>query len=217
MKILLSRHGNTFGPGDPVVWTGSTNDIPLVQKGEEQAHELAKTLLAQKIFPTAIYSGPLQRTRRYASLVIEKMGLSLSPLIDSRLNEVDYGDWTGLTHEEVKARFGEEPLDNWDKKCLWPQTGNWGSSEAVIQKEVFSFIQDLDEKYASPDTVVLVVTSNGRLRYFLKLAEAEFKRRVEEGSFKVKTGNICGLLSKGHHQIEIKFWDQKPSASSLNF
>ena len=37
MKLILARHGNTFGPQDKVTWVGSTNDLPLVEEGLAQA------------------------------------------------------------------------------------------------------------------------------------------------------------------------------------
>ena len=43
-KILLARHGNTFGPGDRIVWVGAQEDLPLVEKGEEQARALGNAL-----------------------------------------------------------------------------------------------------------------------------------------------------------------------------
>ena len=33
IELLLVRHGNTFAPGDRVVWVGKGQDLPLVESG----------------------------------------------------------------------------------------------------------------------------------------------------------------------------------------
>src|SRR4051812_27218223 len=93
MDLILSRHGNTFAPGQEAVWTGASNDLPLVEKGWQQADKLAHALMARTISLAAVYCGPLKRTRDYAVRVIEKVKFPGSEVVDPRLNEIDYGDW----------------------------------------------------------------------------------------------------------------------------
>ena len=45
MDILFARHGNTFGPGDKVVWVGRETDLPLVEKGLAQAEAAGQALV----------------------------------------------------------------------------------------------------------------------------------------------------------------------------
>jgi probable phosphoglycerate mutase len=209
MELLLARHGNTFGPGDPVVWAGTTNDLPLVEKGVEQAHRLADALKKKGIKPAAIYCGPLQRTKHYAQILVDDLKLPFSPTVDSRLNEIDYGEWTGLSNEEVIARFGEAELKKWDEHCQWPDQGNWGGSPQEVEERVQSFVADLKNKHHPSDTVV-IVSSNGKLRYFLKLDAKEFENRIRAGTFKVKTGNICKVVINGDHYT-IPYWNEPPA------
>ncbi len=209
MHILLSRHGNTFGPKDKVVWAGISNDLSLVEEGLLQAKQLASQFILQKTCLAAIYCAPLQRTRVYASTIAQAIGFQ-GPLInDSRLNEIDYGPWTGLSNEEITQRFGKEKLKAWNEEGLWPTLSNWGSSESQIQKEVKSFLADLFQTYTD-DTKILVITSNGRLRYFLKLHKEEFKKRIHEQKFKVKTGHVCKLIWNGKNSV-ISYWNQNPT------
>lgn len=57
-KILLARHGNTFGPGDTPVWVGAKEDLPLVESGEAQARALGEALAAAGLTPGRIVCGP---------------------------------------------------------------------------------------------------------------------------------------------------------------
>lgn len=211
MNLLLSRHGNTFDPGETSVWTGSANDLPLVAQGLKQAERLAQALATQHLKPVAIYCSPLQRTRVYAQVVVDRLGLSLTPEVDPRLNEIDYGEWTGLTNAQVRERFGEQALRDWDERCMWPTVGHWGGSETQALADVASFVKDLESRHASQDLVV-VVTSNGRLRYFLKLVPSEFDTRVRSGTFKVRTGSICRLTREADGALRVPYWNQDPLA-----
>jgi probable phosphoglycerate mutase len=212
MELLLARHGNTFGPNDPVVWAGATNDLPLVEKGLEQAEKLASVLKGQGLKP-AVYSGPLQRTFKYASIVSERLGLP-KPKIDLRLHELDYGGWTGLTAEQTEAKFGTAAVEAWEERSEWPpkSQGGWKGSEAQTLDEIKTLVADLEKKHG-PDALVLAVTSNGRLRYFLKLIEGEFERRVRDRSFKVKTGAVC-KLRESDGKWSVAYWNVDPASTS---
>ena len=89
MDIICARHGNTFAPGERVVFVGANEDVPLVPSGEEQALRLGAALREARIAPAVVLCGPLQRTRRYAELVAEKLGLGMKPIVDARLTEID--------------------------------------------------------------------------------------------------------------------------------
>lgn len=208
MKLILARHGNTFKPGEPVVCVGSRNDLPLVASGIAQAENLAKTL---KIMPRAIYCSPLQRTQHYAKIIIERNGWALEPIIDDRLNEIDYGDWSGLTHDQIRSRFGET-LEAWEKRSEWPLNAHWGNSEEKHIEQIHAFCNDLLKHYHQEDTLLLI-SSNGCLRYFLTLIPGEFKRHLDAHTFKMATGNIS-QFHYSHAQWQLDYWNQTPYESN---
>lgn len=205
MKLILSRHGNTFDSTMPVTWVGSQNDLPLVEKGITQAKSFAHSFQQSGDALSAVYCGPLKRTRDYAEIILNELGSSLNAIVDPRLNEVDYGAWSGLTNNEIHEKFGDELLEKWEKKSEWP-ANIFGCSEESVRTDVSSFINDLMKKFRDDETV-LVVTSNGKCRYFLDLIPGEFEKRKQENTFKVKTGNICRLdFYDGEWQLI--YWDQ---------
>jgi broad specificity phosphatase PhoE len=212
--LILSRHGNTFNPGDKVVWVGSQNDLPLVHSGLQQAEALAIAFLEARIKPKAIYCSHLRRAVDYAQIVTDKLGINIPIVIDNRLNELDYGQWSGLEDAEIIRKFGQEDFDNWRESGVWPKSGSWGGSEAVIIDQVNSFLQDMVGKHTNDETI-LAITSNGRLRYFFK----EISKQIpgaKDHNHKVGTGRLCIVEKNAFQSLEIRCWNEKPEVALVS-
>lgn len=208
MELFLARHGNTFNSGDPVVWVGSQNDLPLVQSGEQQAVALANGFRSVEFIPTAVYTGPLQRMTAYAAIILQTLKLNLSVTVDQRINEIDYGDWSGLTKEQVCQRFGHDAFENWEKHSIWPSNSNWQETAEQVIERIHHFSEDLISKHAADDQV-LVVASNGCLRYFLDLVPGALPHHVEQQSAKIATGHVCKLSFK-QGSWQLNYWNCSP-------
>lgn len=213
MQVFLARHGNTFGPGDPVVWVGKRNDLVLVDKGRRQAEALARALRRDDKAPCEVRCGPLARTREFAGIVCEALELD-DAIIDTRLDELDYGAWSGLTSDEIRARFGSEELDAWRERSAWPQGAAWPGDAATIKREIRSLTAELRQKHGERQAAkILLVSSNGRLRYFLDLVPGAFDRRVAAADFAVGTGRV-GRIDIGPHEASgavVRYWNVDPS------
>lgn len=208
MQLILSRHGNTFSPQDAVVWVGAKQDLPLVDSGVLQAKCLGLALKKADIPLKAVYCGPLTRAYDYASTVLKASNSPLKPIVDLRLNEIDYGTWSGLSNVQIEEMGEGSELSAWENFSVWPQNSNWQGSAAQIISEVKSLAEELIKQYEAKDTVLLV-SSNGRLRYFLKLISWAFEQQVENKALKVLTGNICFFLYE-NNKWQIKFWNKSP-------
>lgn len=211
MKLLLARHGNTFSPDMTPVFVGARDDMPLVEEGLRQAERFAQLLRLRSTNIDAVYCGPLKRTRQFAEIVISSLQLPSPPVIDERLNELDYGEWSGKTNDEVIARFGEDVLAGWNDNSIWPHHCGWQSSPEEIAQQAATFVKDLNKKYSNGQTVLLV-SSNGRLRYFLKMVPAVFDQKAADKSLKVAPGNFCQMdFTEGKASLD--FWNESPKAA----
>jgi broad specificity phosphatase PhoE len=210
MKLILSRHGNTFSPAEKAVWVGRRSDLALVDEGQRQAKRLGEKLLEAGILPTAVYCGPLLRTRNYAEIVIRTLGIALQPIVADSLTEIDYGHWEGLSNREIEDRYGHGPLEAWENHGLWPVAAGWLPAEAQLAQRVNAFASSLVRTHAASDTV-LAITSNGVLRYFLRLDPVSFSARAEMRATKVATGHVCIMvLSEARHRVTS--WNNAPEA-----
>lgn len=99
--VILVRHGETQ-------WNQERRyqgqlDSPLTELGLEQAQLTAEYL---KGFPiNAVYSSDLGRAEGTAELIAAPH--QLVPQLDSRLREMSFGVWEGLTRREVVERYPE--------------------------------------------------------------------------------------------------------------
>lgn len=210
LRLILARHGDTFNPGDRVVFVGARNDLPLTVRGRQQAEILGELLSRSGLQDSPIFCGPLQRTKVFAEIAAAHVTPELRVTIDPRLNELDYGHWAGLTNEEVRARYGDEELYRWSNQSIWPQNAGWPESETQITSEVLSLV---DEIKSSGVTSAVVISSNGRLRYFLKSIPGAFERYADSGQLKVQTGNVC-VIHFSTQKDELITWNAVPSNCS---
>ena len=190
--LILCRHGNTFATGEKVVMVGAHQDLPLTDEGMRQASDVGAALRGIATRVRRIISGPLKRTKVYADVLKRSSGISASISIDERLIELDYGAWNGLSNDEIVALSGEESLREWHERGIRPAHVQFSPSESSVTQEVSELLRE-SERHAG---VTVIVTSNGRLREFRRLAEASSAstggQRVDG---KVRTGGSCVLVA----------------------
>lgn len=210
MRLVLARHGNTFGPDDIPVWVGAREDLPLTAEGEAQSRRIGEAFNAAGIIPDRIICGPLKRTAHGAALAAEACGFSGAIEIDERLKEIDYGLWGGRSDEEIAAKWGEDAITAWRDRSIVPEGAGWMPSPEAIALNAKTVCEAVIAK-AAPDETVLVISSNGILRYFHALI-AGAGANPEDA--KVKTGRWgVAYASKGH--FELTCWNALPHADAL--
>lgn len=153
-ELYLIRHGetelNTKG-----VYYGWT-DCELSENGIMQAEDLADIL--QNVSFDAVISSSLIRAVVTAAVV---SGFTPDEVIkDDRLRELNFGDWEGMHHSEVKEKY-KEAWEKWgmDWKNAAPPRGE---SFGEIYSRVKCCIEDILKKHKGER--VLVVSHQGAMR-----------------------------------------------------
>lgn len=150
--LILARHGETD-------WNRENRfqghaDPPLNDLGRRQSAELAETLAGETI--ARVYTSPLRRARETAEIVAARLGLDVEAV--GALREIDVGSWSGLTRDEVAARFP-------DAYALWLDGGHGfedGETYEELRTRVVPALQELAGRH--PEDAVLVVTHGGPSR-----------------------------------------------------
>lgn len=99
--VVLARHGRTeWHHGNR--YTGST-DLPIDEVGHQQARQLRDW--ATDFAPDALWASPMLRARQTVEPTAEALGLT--PVLDDRLREVDFGSAEGKMLSELPPSGGE--------------------------------------------------------------------------------------------------------------
>jgi len=169
--LLLARHGETDWNRELRIQGSS--DIALNDLGRAQAHGLAEEL--EHVDLDAIYSSDLSRARATAEAVAASHGLEVR--FDPRLRERSFGNWEGLTREDIAALPEGESHD--------------GESDDEVRERVLEAVQAIAD--AHPGEQVLVVSHGGALNSLWHHALGQrverwancavYKLAVREGAF----------------------------------
>lgn len=142
MTVILLRHGrsssNTAG-----VLAGRSEGVDLDDKGREQADGLIDRIGELPI--RALISSPLLRCRRTLEPLAD--ALCLTPLVDDRLAEVDYGEWTGRKIGDLVS----EPL--WKVVQAHPSAAVFPGGEglAQVQARAVAAVREHDRRLAAEE------------------------------------------------------------------
>jgi alpha-ribazole phosphatase len=158
MNLLLIRHGQTN-------WNleqrfQGQSDIPLNETGRKQAQALADRLSAEHF--DAVYSSDLKRATETANIITQMSGCKP----DLRLREVHFGDWEGLTYDEIKAKH-PVTLAAWEADIFKNAPPN-GETLEGLSVRVQSMLDELREKH--DDQNILIVAHGGVLQTLICLA-----------------------------------------------
>jgi probable phosphomutase (TIGR03848 family) len=151
--VLLVRHGLTATTGQ--VLTGWTPGVGLDDRGRAQARALGARIAAVTL--DAVVTSPLDRCQQtVAELIAARNGHPggpAAPVVDDRVGECRYGDWTG------------KPLAELAKDPLWPVVqahpsavrfpGADGETMLDMQHRAVSAIRAWNEKLGNDATYLV--------------------------------------------------------------
>ena len=160
MNLILVRHGET-------AWNVSgkyqgQTDVPLSAAGLKQAQILAAYFPVAKV--DAIYASDLKRAMVTAEYLGKKFGLTVRP--EKAFRELNFGDWEGLTYEEITAKW-PEAMDNFlahPDKLVIPN----GESFAMLQDRAMAKVREMIALH--PEQNVVLVAHGAVLRTVLAAA-----------------------------------------------
>ncbi len=157
--IYLVRHGEVAGnTGEHRTFAGA-RDLALTPRGERQREAVAKRLANAKI--DAVYTSTLQRAFKTGEAIASLHGLSVTGL--DALQEVNYGDWEGLSEREILEHHAEL----WKRRVAdpWNVAPPSGESYSMLWARLEPAWNGIIE--GNEGKTVVVVGHNGSLRVLL--------------------------------------------------
>jgi alpha-ribazole phosphatase len=177
VRLLLVRHGETD-------WNRQRryqgqSDVPLNETGREQAAAAGRRLARQQI--SHLVSSDLRRARQTAEVIAARCQLEVRH--DSRLREMSFGAWEGLTHDQIQARWpGARTAWFADPVHTAPPEGE---TLAQVSERVQAVLKEIAR--AQGGQTVVLVAHGGVLRTLICLAvgldpQVQWRFRIHEAS-----------------------------------
>lgn len=143
--VLLVRHARHVEYGR--VLSGRRRDVALSSEGLEQAAILADLLGTLPL--AAVYSSPRERAWYTAREIAEPHGLKVTA--EERLDELDFGAWTGCAFEALE---GSPEWEAWNQRRSTARPPD-GESMAEASDRAFGFLQEVAGEHDGETIVAL--------------------------------------------------------------
>lgn len=188
MRLVIVRHGETD-------WTlagrlTGTTEVGLTANGRDQAAALSPLLegVLHGERPVLVTS-PRKRATETAALALSCHRLRVEPLVA----EYDYGDYEGLTEEEVRQR-----KPGWD---IWRDGCTGGETTAEVGRRADAFLHAYTENGTQP----VVVVTHGHLSRIL--AARALGLDPEHGRLFASATAAVSLIEDHHGERCIGLWN----------
>lgn len=188
-KLIVLRHGESQ-------WNHENKfcgwiDIPLSQKGEQEARHAGELLLRHNIKPDILFTSMLKRSIKTGQIILDTIGRSWLPHIKTwRLNERHYGLFQGRNKNDVYREYGEKMFQYYRRdfravppqlserdesideryRALGPGEVPHGESLELTMERLIPYIERevVHDQMLEHDRTVLVVTHGSIVRSLIK-------------------------------------------------
>ena len=199
-KLVLLRHGQSQWNLENR-FTG-WKDVPLTQKGIDEANNAGLLLQRNKINIDKVFSSVLERANKTAEIALNASGIEnlfengiLIYEKDQRLNERDYGDLVGLNKTETADKFGKEQVQIWRRSYDTPPPN--GESLKDVVNRVSPYFNEIIKPYILDKKNVLIVAHGNSLRAIM--IEVGMYKPEEISSIELPTGSpLCLVYEDGN-------------------
>ena len=165
-QITAVRHGET-------AWNAQSRlqghlDIDLNERGRWQAQRAGLALADSGI--TTIYCSDLRRAHDTALAIAQHSGITAAALrLEPGLRERSFGDFQGLTYDEVGALHPEDAVRWKQRDPHWAPPG--GESPAALQQRIATTLHAIAAQH--PGEHIALISHGGVLDMLYRLATGQ--------------------------------------------
>ncbi|BBY42200.1 histidine phosphatase family protein [Mycolicibacterium celeriflavum] len=139
MTVILLRHGRSTSNTAHTL-AGRSEGVDLDDKGREQAQSVVARVGSLPI--RAIVRSPLLRCERTVEPLAAALGLT--PIVDDRISEVDYGAWTGRKIADLVSEPLWTVVQHQPSAAVFPD----GEGLAQVQARAVAAVREHDRRVA---------------------------------------------------------------------
>lgn len=202
--LFLVRHGRTSLTEARRISGGTGADPSLSVAGQNDADGVAAAIaqigrsgpFAHLESPVVVVSSPMNRARETAQVIAAQIGASVEVI--EELREISFGDWDGLTSDEVNAQ-DHEFYTSW--KGSWEVSPPNGESLAVFDDRIAEARRLILERHRGASVVVVahVMPIRGLLSDALEAGSAAYWR------LQVSPCSVSAIRLWGGQEAEVQF------------
>lgn len=145
IRLLLIRHATTEAVSKRL--SGRKPGVHLNENGKVQATQLAERLARLAI--AAVYSSPLERAVETAMPIAKE--LSLEPIISDTFLELDFGNWTDRSIDELQSDKNFQRFNSFRSCTRIPG----GETMLEAQQRIVSGLEKLHIQHANQTVAVV--------------------------------------------------------------
>jgi broad specificity phosphatase PhoE len=195
-RIVLVRHGESEGNVVSLEAVVHLGNIPnhafrLTAKGKDQAEKTGKYLQERFGSFDAYFCSTYTRTQETLALMYP----SVSPKVDSRLNEISRGVWNTMSKDVVNAQYPqEEQTGGVEGSYHYRALG--GQNCPDVEQGIYSFLDSLTIQHS--DESVLVAAHGNWMMCFWRVVLNKYAKEYEVRYATDKYKNAAFSLYERH-------------------
>lgn len=156
-NIYYVRHGRTDNNDNGIV-NGWDDDIDLNEFGVEETKQLAKQISVSGIKFDVIVTSPMTRTKHTTEIIKNYLWYEVEVVEDEAFREQSYGEFRGMTHAEIKAKYGCKN----DRELTKVYRNNSEENIEKFEQRVIEGYKNVEEKFDGKN--VLIISHGGVFR-----------------------------------------------------
>lgn len=189
--LVLVRHGQSEWNAKGL-WTGWT-DIPLSDEGEKQAFDIGSKL--QEFRFDQGYTSKLIRAQETLAQIQKATQQSFPVTQSEKLNERNYGIYTGKNKWEVKEKLGEEAFLKLRRS--WDYPIEQGESLKQVYERTIPYYQEEILPQLEEGKHILIAAHGNSLRSIIKYIEHIPDDEISEVELATGEARIYEINGKG--------------------
>lgn len=140
MKLFLIRHGQTEWNVKGKIQ--GSYDSELNDTGITQAYELSKKIIESDYKFSKIYSSQQKRALKTAQILSEATNVECIPM--KGLEEINLGEWEGLSWTEVQERYPRE-FEEWQMNLRYTKSPKGESYQDMTERALTAIHKIINE------------------------------------------------------------------------